>query len=143
MSKLTRENAILPSATSASLKDKIGCAVVYKNHPTLGTEAELWNPNDHQHPNAVLLYADEESASLAMLFGGLAGTVKVKLTEQIWRGGRIYAVNDGINVGFGNHEADPPSGSGTYYICGMALEDGVAGEMVEAVLFKPEPFTID
>jgi hypothetical protein len=140
MSKLTRENAILPTKTFVSLKNNVGSAVVYKNHITLGTNSELWNPNDHAEPNAIVVFADEDSASIAMLYGGLSGTVKVKLMESVARGSRIYPFNDGTNIGFADREEE--RNSGTFYMCGMALEDGVAGEMVEAVLFKPEAFTV-
>ena len=140
MSKLTRENAIIPVKTLVSLKDKVGCAVVYRNHPTLGSTAELWDPNDHAEPNAVVIFADDDSASIAMLYGGLSGTVKVKLTEGAFRGSRLYSFNNGTAAGFADREEE--RNSGTFYICAMALEDGVAGEMIEAVLYKPEAFTI-
>ena len=138
--KLTRENAILPAKSLNDLSAYVGCATVYGNHIVLGTRVELWNPNDHQDPNSVILWADAESLSVAILHGGLAGTVKVKLMEAVSRGSQIYPVNDGTNIGFADRteERNP----GNHYACGLALEDGVAGEMIEAVLFKPEAFTI-
>lgn len=79
-----------------------------------------------------------ETVSVAVAAGGLAGTVRLLLAA---------------NTGFGDYlqirtTEDPPYGAfgpelpdQNHWRVAMALEPGVAGEKIEAVLFKPEFFT--
>ncbi len=75
-----------------------------------------------------------ENVSVAIAAGGLAGTVRVKLGTDIFHLANPYGLQlvdgpDGCLFGI--------SGSQTAWLMAMALEPGVVGELVEAVLFFP------
>ncbi len=132
--KLTRTNAILqvtPTGDYAAYGDRLG---------TLGNSGlDLWDP-DGAEPNCLIVEIEPDTATIVPLHGGLAGTVKVKLFEAVSAGHELYFVISGANSGFA--DANEATTSGTWFKCALALEAGVAGEMVEAVLFCPEQIVI-
>lgn len=132
MSKLTRENAILPFPTLTDLSGHIGEAI---SITTLGgvPHVEVL-PDPGTKPFGILIHADVENASVVPMSGGLAGTVKVKLQEPAYPGNELYIYNVGGIAGFGDAVEGAPSGK---YLCAVAIESGVVGELVEAVLFRP------
>ena len=132
MSKLTRENAILPFPSNGDLRSRIGEAVsmslpngipVVEYLPDLGTK-----------PFGILIHADENNASVVPLHGGLSGTVKLKLQTAAYAGNELYVDQTGGINGFADAVEESPSGN---YLCALALESGVQGELIEAVLFRP------
>jgi len=137
MSKVTRTNAILPYVTWSDYSDKIGCALEVSSGSI--PKVSLWEPGASR-VFGVIIEADAERASVAILHGGVSGTVKLKLLEETEIGDLLYPAKDNQDFGFGVVQNETYSGSS--YICAQALEDGVAGEMIEAVLFRPEAFTI-
>ena len=133
----TRSNAIIRANTLTDLSQYVGCAVVLSSSSN-GPRAELWS--EDEIPFGVILYADEESVSVAPFDGGYAGTMLCKVLEESSAGARLYCVNSGANVGFGtsNYENFP----GATFYAAVAVEGGVAGEMVEAIPKSPAPVTL-
>jgi len=127
--KLTRENAILPFLPYTDFRGKEGYAV----KPN-GSKVELIDEND-ETPIGVIVHGTNtgEKSSIAIASGGLAGTVKVKLGAAVTTVGQDLEINSGGNF-------IPASGAGSI-VCAQALETGVTGELVEAVLFKPITLT--
>lgn len=133
--KLTRENAILHAKTTTDLTGAVGCLANVSNTNV----ASEWDP-DGDPPAYLIIHAEADSVSVVPLHGGLAGTVKVKLLEAVSVGHELYFAIQGQNKGFVDRIEETVPGS--FFICALALEAGVAGEMVEAVLFRPEAVTI-
>ena len=74
-----------------------------------------------------------EKVSVAIAAGGLAGTVRVKLLAPVTAPGVLLKLVITVaGVAFG-----PDNGSGERIVMAQALETGAAGELIEAVLFKP------
>lgn len=136
--KLTRENAIFSFPTVGDLSAHVGRPISVSNFGGVA-KVTLYDPNDVP-AFGVLIHADAEQASVVPFHGGLAGTVKVKLIDEAQITNALYAAHDGTNPGFGSQPME--TYPGTWDLCALAMENGVAGEMVEAVLFKPEAFTI-
>ena len=124
----TRTNAIIRATTLTDLSSYVGCAVILNGSPN-GPRAELWA--EDEIPFGVILYADAESVSVAPFEGGYAGTFLCKVLEECSPGARLYCVNSGPNTGFGSSDMEEFPGA-TFYSA-IALEGGLAGEMVEAV----------
>ncbi|MFU8849295.1 MAG: hypothetical protein ACNA77_11340, partial [Opitutales bacterium] len=76
-----------------------------------------------------------EKTSIALFAGGLAGTVKVKLGSSVNAIGTNLWIDD-------NGTFHPTPVSGPSFISAKALETGASGELVEAVLFRPEQIII-
>ena len=137
MSKLTRDNAILPFHTVYDYSDKIGFPVELQIGSTVNVA--LWE-SGAPAPVGVILGGDAEQASVALCHGGLSGTVKVKLVEAVSPGDLLYlAQNNGV-AAFASYTEQ--NFAGNTFLCAQALEAGVEGELVEAVLFRPEAVTI-
>lgn len=137
--KLTRTNAILHAKAVEGLSEQhIGCAVYYRVGGQ-GPEASPYHPDDNNRLNAVVLHVDQDTVTVAILHGGLAGTVLLKVVEEVSSGHELHAINAGGFLGFA--DADEQNHSGTFFKCAYALENAVAGEMIEAVLFRPESVT--
>ena len=129
--KLTRENAILPFPTDPELSGSLYARIVGLEDGVLvgcGPESTAILLGACIHQGAL-----GEPASVAIMNGGLAGTVKLELNGPVTVG--QYLVLDAAGV----VSADP--GSGARILVGQALEAGVASELIEAVIFKPIEFT--
>ncbi len=123
--KLTRENAILPFTPAADLTGKEGYAV------SLDAEGKLLlHAAEDAAPFGIIIHGTDtsEKTSVALLAGGLAGTVKLKLNDAVSTVGPLLRVTES-----GTFTPD----SGYNIACAQALETGVAGELIEAVLFRP------
>lgn len=129
MSKLTRTNAILPFTPLADLTGKEGYVVLIESDGTIAT----YSSSGGKQPFGVIVHGTDvdEKTSVAVLSGGLAGTVKVKLAFTVATPGELLAVR-------GGGEMITPSHASALFTCAQALETGVAGELIEAVLFRPE-----
>ena len=138
MSKLTRTNAILPFPTVGDLSNKIGRPVEISNSNGIA-RAAAWEPGGGDAVG-VILEADAEQASIAIFSGGLAGTVFVKLVQAVLPGAFLYLAHNNGVIGFADRGEE--SFAGETFICAQALEAGVEGEMIEAVLFRPDAITI-
>lgn len=136
--KLTRENAIFTFPTEGDLSTHVGRPISVSNFGAVA-KVTLYDPNDVP-AFGVLIHADAEQASVVPFHGGLAGTVKIKLLDESLIGNAMYAAHDGTFPGFALQQLE--TYSGTWDVCAIAMENGVAGEMVEAVLFRPEAVTI-
>ena len=124
MSKLTRENAILPIEAAVDLTGKEGSLVVWD-----GTDLVLASDPLENVFGAVLVGAAAgEPSSIAIAAGGLAGTVKIRLEGAITAVGSLLmaSATGGAILATATNKA-----------FAMALETGVADEHIEAVLFKP------
>ena len=130
--KLTSENAILPFTSTADLTSKEGYAVQNET----GGSVSLFSAIIGKKPFVIIVHGTsiDEKSSIAVLSGGLGGTVKVKIAAPV-EVGTILGVQSGGDFMLSTHvSAD--------FACAQALEEGVAGEMIEAVLFKPEALNI-
>lgn len=124
--KLTRENAILPFTPASDLSNMEGNAVSINS----AGEITLHASGDTK-PFGVIIHGTttEEKTSVALLSGGLRGTVKLKLKAAVNQIGQVlHVAEDG---------SFSPDGSAYPIACAQALETGVEGELVEAVLFHP------
>ena len=133
----TRTNAIIHLPTTTDLSAHVGSAV------TLGTSngaptASKWYSTEKAF--GIILSADAETASVAPLNGGYAGTFLCKLVEECSAGNKLYPVNSGADVGFG--AAGMEGFPGATFFAAIALESGVAGEMIEAVPKSLEAITL-
>jgi hypothetical protein len=137
MSKLTRTNAIIPLPSVGDLSAKIGRPVEITVINSVAMAA-AWEPGGGS-AFGVIVDADAEQASIAVMHGGLVGTIKVKLVEAVLPGALLYAAQNNGVIGFADRGEE--TFAGPTYICAQALEAGVEGEMVEAVLFRPEAIT--
>ncbi len=137
MSKLTRENALLPFQTNVDLTAYIGCAVLVGPSPN-GATAELWMTDEK--PFGVIVHADPAIVTVAPFHGGVAGTFKVKILDETSPGRQLCLVDDNGTYGFA--DASEQNFPGETFICAVAVESGVAGEMIEAIPTKPESLTI-
>ena len=126
-----RSNSILPFATvgDVDLTGKEGYLV--KADTASGRVALLTSASDI--PIGVLMRAAPpgEKNSVAVAFGGLAGTVRVKLGADVAFGQLLKTRADATVEPF-------TEASGEVFV-GRALESGVAGELVEAALSNPYP----
>jgi len=91
-------------------------------------------PDPDTKPFGIIIHADQERASIAPLTGGLSGTVLLKLQTAAYAGNELYVDQTGGINGFADAFEESPSGN---YLCALALESGVQGELIEAVLFRP------
>lgn len=132
MSTLTRTNAILPFPTHTDLSSQVGGPVFLYEVNGVKKAALL---NADQRPFGILLEADGEKGSIGILEGGLAGTVRVKVIGTVEVGSILYADRVDGETGFLDAATGTPSGK---FVCAYALESGVAGERIEAVVFRPE-----
>jgi hypothetical protein len=135
MSKLTRENAIIHAKTNSDLSGYVGC-IANLNNSNLVT---LWDP-DGDPPSCFIIHAETDAVSVVPLHGGLGGTIKVKLLAEVSAGHELYFAIQGQDQGF--VDLIEESVAGSFFVCALALEGGVQGEMVEAVLFRPAAVTI-
>jgi hypothetical protein len=128
MSKLTRENAILPFVPKVNLSGKEGHIVQLEGDGTVG----LWYASSGERPFGVIVHGTntDERASIALCAGGLSGTVKLKLSAAVTAVGQELQVENTATV-------SPDAGTGSRTLVAQALETGVEGEMIEAVLFRP------
>lgn len=133
----TRSNAIIKVTTNDDLSAYVGCPIRLV-HSVNGPRAVLWV--DEEYPFGVILSADTDSVSVAPFSGGYAGTFLVKVQEDALPGDRLYCVNSGAQVGFGGESVQGfPS---VTFFCAVALELGLAGEMIEAIPRPPSAVTV-
>lgn len=119
-----RVNAIIPILAAVSHLGMEGYAVKIVN----GKSAIVTAATDS--PIGVILDGGDlgDFDSVALIGSGLAGTVRVKLDGSPG----TVALGTLLEItATGTFKADTGSGSGT--VCAMALEDGAADEMIEAV----------
>jgi hypothetical protein len=133
-SHLVRSNAILPFAAESGvdLTGKEGFPV-WIDTPT--KTARLVADAMFYWPFGVVVQGRPaaEKSSIAVSAAGLAGTVRVKLLQDVpYIGDWLQLVEVNDQVAFG-----PDAGSGSRIIMGMALEPGAAGELIEAVIWLP------
>jgi|SaaInlStandDraft_1057018.scaffolds.fasta_scaffold89994_2 hypothetical protein len=138
MSKLTRTNAIFTYPTLTDLSGHIGSPVSLSSFSGIAT-VTLYDPNDRD-VFGVLVYADATQATIVPIHGGLAGTVKIKVLDEASVTTPMYAARDGAEAGFAL--VDLETYSGTWDSCAIAMESGVAGELIEAIITKPTSVTI-
>lgn len=126
--KLTRTNAILPFIAYEDLTGKEGHFVISYSP----TEVRLVEDNGDLSDRVLGVIIEGapqgEPVSIA-LCSGLAGTVKVKLSAPVVD----LSSRLSLDVG-GTVNASLPAGT---VRVAWPLESGVAGEMIEAVLFDP------
>ena len=125
---IVRPNAVLSLTAEADLSTKGGCFVGISD--TAGAIAYV-------SPNAFGVLLTEgvigDKVSVAIGAGGLAGTVRVKLGGTVAAGALIAVNSSGLAI--------TDAGTGARLIVGQAVEFGVSGELIEAVLFRPDART--
>lgn len=126
--KLTRENAILPFTAAEDLTGKEGHFV----YAYSATEVRLAETDDDLADRILGVIIDGasqgEKVSIALNVG-LAGTVKVKLSDTVNTLSKRLSIDIGGSV-------NGAEAVGKIRVA-WPLETGVAGELIEAVLFDP------
>jgi hypothetical protein len=129
---IVRENAILPFTALHDMTGMEGRPIGYEN----GTNVQVSADAGGSLPIGVLLKGGKagETVSVAIAAGGLSGTVRLLIAAPVNVGQYLRLVDGTSRCLFG------PAGSGERIVMAQALETGLAGEKIEAVLFKPEYF---
>lgn len=131
--KLSRTNAILslPTSVETDTFGKEGYPIDQNSDGTV----DLCQDAEGNPPFGILLLGAKHPGRVmvAVAAGGLAGTVRVKLAQPVTAPGTLLKLVDTAGlIAFG-----PDPGTGTRIIMAQALETGAAGELIEAVIFKP------
>lgn len=127
--KLVRENAILPFTAGEDLSELEGYPVVLENDAIVTCK-----DGTGEKPLGVLLHGAKQGEQVSVaLCVGLAGTVKLALAAAVSAGDRLMMV-EYLSAG---ECAAKRSDSGSRIDFAIALEDGVADELIEAALFNP------
>jgi hypothetical protein len=129
MNSIARENAVITLAPSTDHTGKEGYLVdvdATEKASLIDATADL--------PFGVILEGATTSgkSAIAVAAGGFKGTVRLKLgtTPGTVKAGVLLQTNNDGTV-----RAD--AGTGARVLTAQALESGAAGELIEAVLFKP------
>ena len=133
--KLTRENAILPFTPARDLTGLEGQFVFINGDGVLDLYHYYYGGPTSGAPFGVILVGSnvDEKTSVAIAAGGFSGTLKLKLSAAVNLGDTLEIINTGMV------RADQESGART--LVGVALESGVADELIEAVIFRPIELT--
>lgn len=124
--KLARSNAIISILSDEDLTGKEGHFVRMSSNTAIALIDHEMSP-----PFGLLLTAGNvhERVTVAISAGGLAGTVLVKLAGTALLGRRLQLTADGRVM---TYDSEFPR-----MVVGVALEGGVTGELIEAVLSPP------
>jgi hypothetical protein len=97
---------------------------------TVASDTATLSASASVHIDGVILDPEgtDGKASIGILGSGLP-PVYVRLGGTVTKGGKLQQKSDGT------FEAD--AGTGARVVCGRALESGVSGELIEAVLHNP------
>lgn len=115
---LTRDTALFSFASAADLTGKEGYAVEIESG-----KVELWDGTGALF--GVVVDGDATSGrNTVASFAGASGTVKVKLNGTVSAGDRLEVESGGTWI----------THSGSDDVFGVAIEDGVADELIEAAL---------
>jgi hypothetical protein len=129
MNSIARENAVISLIPTADHTGKEGYLVDVD-----ATEKAALIDATTDLPFGVILEGATTSgkSAIAVAAGGFKGTVRVKLgaTPGTVKAGVILQTNSDGTV-----RAD--AGTGSRVLTAQALESGAAGELIEAILFKP------
>jgi hypothetical protein len=132
--KLSRTNAVLPFESASDFTGLSGRFVVLKT----GKISPV-NPTNFK-PIGVLLTEglQGDQVSVAIAAGGLAGTVRVRLSTATTAvvthpGVELQLTDDG--------RVHPDTGTGARTLVAVALEPGSPGQLIEAALFRPVALT--
>ena len=114
---LTRDTALFSFASAADLTDKEGYAVEVESG-----KVELWDGTGTLF--GVVVDGDTTSGrNTVATFAGASGTVKVKLNGTVSAGNLLEIESGGTFIARSSNDA-----------YAMAIEDGVADELIEAAL---------
>jgi hypothetical protein len=114
---LTRDTALFSFASAADLTDKEGYAVEVESG-----KVELWDGTGTLF--GVVVDGDTTSGrNTVATFAGASGTVKVKLNGTVSAGNLLEIESGGTFIARASNDA-----------YAMAIEDGVADELIEAAL---------
>jgi|1_EtaG_2_1085319.scaffolds.fasta_scaffold00400_4 hypothetical protein len=114
---LTRDTALFSFASAADLTDKEGYAVEVESG-----KVELWDGTGTLF--GVVVDGDTTSGrNTVATFAGASGTVKVKLNGTVSAGNLLEIESGGTFIAQSSNDA-----------YAMAIEDGVADELIEAAL---------
>ena len=124
--KLARSNAIISIPTDEDLTGKEGQFIRMSSNTAIALiDAATVIPLGLLLTEGIV----GDQVSIALSAGGLAGTVRVKLAGTVYIGSRLQLTADGRVI--------EDLGELARVIVGVAVEGGVAGEYVEAVLCNP------
>ena len=127
---LARTNAIVTHKAAYDLTGKVGHFTLLTSTPLV----ELWSENNIVFGVLMTDGKAGENVTVALSAGGLAGTVRVRLAATVTYASQYLQITaDGRVV--------PDTGSGDRILVAQALETGVTGELIEAVLFRPVTLT--
>jgi len=125
--QLARPNAIVSLTAAANLTGCVGRFVTLSSGSVTLISSELATPF------GVLLSDGKagQKVSVAVAAGGLSGTVRVKLSAAVAAPGTLLQLTNTGTV-IPNNTA-----TAARVVCGLALEAGQIGELIESVMFNP------
>lgn len=127
---LARLGGVVPATPAADQRDKEGYLVGLSSVSGVLT-ATISSSATTPVEGVILDGQNTTSKSSIGLPGALGGTVRLKLSGSVSAGDYLTQAADGTVV--------TDAGSGSRVIVGIALEDGVSGDLVEAVFLPPRP----
>jgi len=125
--QLARPNAIVSLTAAANLTGCVGRFVTLSSGSVTLISSEL------DTPFGVLLSDGKagQKVSVAVAAGGLSGTVRVKLSAAVAAPGTFLQLTATGTV------IPSTTTNAARVVCGLALEAGQIGELIEAVMFNP------
>lgn len=123
-----RNNAVLPATPAADQSGKEGYLVNLTSVSGVLT-ATVSSSATVVAEGVILEGRPTTGKSSVGIHGAISGTVRVKLSGTVSAGDKLQQAADGTLV--------TDAGSGARVVVGIALEDGVSGDLIEAALFTP------
>jgi hypothetical protein len=124
-----RTNAILAYHHSDDFSDKEGYVVQIATQGAVGS-LSLYSVSDTSVPFGVITHGGTEESSVAILGGGVAGTVLMSIESgTVQAGQQLELVNGG--------QVKLDTGNNPRILLAVALEAGEADDLIECAIFNP------
>lgn len=123
-----RASAVVPATPAADQSSKEGYTVNLTS--VSGVLTATVSSSATVVAEGVILEGRTTSAKSSIgILGALSGTVRLKLSGTVSAGDKVQQSTDGTVV--------TDAGSGARVVIGVALEDGVSGDLIEVATFTP------
>lgn len=123
-----RNNAVVPATPAADQTDKEGYTVNLTS--VAGVLTATVSTSATVVVEGVILEGRTTSGKSSIgIFGTMSGTVRLKLSGTVSAGDKVQQAADGTVV--------TDAAAGARVLVGVALEDGVSGDLIEVAPFTP------